>query len=356
MPTASAVDEHGVAISLQTVGNLRATTGLFGSGYLEMLSRQISAELQQIRDNMSPGEARNLVAKGIDFGTLQLTNGALWDASAVQGLPRQSLLSRGAHEPPSLLIRPWHQAGNAVSLREFTNTAFNQHHGMQSIERFGLDTDLDSDGFTNELTRGEVTAVTVYQATLQVPGRVIPHIPEIEGAVLMGEDVFERIGCAGCHIPKLPLDADGWIYVEPNPYNPPGNLRSGEIEDYKVDLTSDELPGPRLKPDRNGIVWVDAYTDFKLHDICEPGFEEPLDQNQSPWSPEFRMGNCRFLTKRLWGAANQPPYFHHGLFTTMRRAILSHYGEANDSRLAFEALSEYEKDSLVEFLKPGFPI
>src|SRR5690606_14576340 len=114
---------------------------------------------------------------------------------------------------------------------------------------------------------------------------------------------FERIGCSVCHIPKLPLDAKGWIYVEPNPYNPRGNLRSGEMEDYKVDLTSDELPAPRLKPDSNGVVWVDAYTDFKLHDICEPGMEEPLDQNQSPWSPKFKEGNRKFLTKRLWGAA-----------------------------------------------------
>jgi hypothetical protein len=32
-----------------------------------------------------------------------------------------------------------HQAANVVSLREFTNNAFNQHHGMQSTERFGLD-------------------------------------------------------------------------------------------------------------------------------------------------------------------------------------------------------------------------
>ena len=40
-----------------------------------------------------------------------------------------------------------------MSIREFTNTAYNQHHGIQSTERFGRDTDPDGDGFTNELTR-----------------------------------------------------------------------------------------------------------------------------------------------------------------------------------------------------------
>ena len=96
---------------------------------------------------------------------------------------------------------------------------------------------------------------------------------------------------------------------------------------------------------------VDAYTDYKLHDIGGAEDVEPLDRNRSPWSPKFRDGNRRFLTKRLWGAANEPPFFHHGLFTTMRRSILAHAGEALDSRKAFEALTDYDKDSLIEFLK-----
>src|SRR5207253_8407694 len=110
----------------------------------------------------------------------------------VEGLPRLSLLSTGSVHPPTLVIRPWHQAGNVVSIREFTNNAYNHHHGIQSTERFGLDTDPDGDGFKNELTRADVTAVTVYQATLQVPGRVIPRDAEIEQAVLIGEKTFEK--------------------------------------------------------------------------------------------------------------------------------------------------------------------
>src|SRR5207247_5222800 len=129
---------------------------------------------------------------------------------------RVSLISTATSNPPTLIIRPWHQASNVVSLREFTNTAFNQHHGIQSPERFGLDTDPDGDGFKNELTRADVTAITIWQATLQVPGRVIPREPEIERAVLLGERKFEEIGCASCHIPRLPIDNEGWIYSEPN--------------------------------------------------------------------------------------------------------------------------------------------
>ena len=351
LPTRGGVDESGQAASLQSIANLRATTGMFGAGYLEMLARQITEELQRVRSSIKPGETKELVAKGIHFGKLTLTKQGLWDTSQVEGLGRLSLLTTGSNNPPTLAIRPWHQASNLISLRDFTDTAFNQHHGIQSTERFGLDTDPDGDGFKNEMTRADLTAVTIYQAILQAPGRVIPRDPAIERAVVHGESLFTQIGCAACHIPRLPLENQGWIYSEPNPFNLPGNLRSGEVPDLKVDLTSNVLPPPRLRPDVSGKVWVEAFTDFKLHNICEPGDAEPLDMNQSQWSKKFKEGNCRFLTKRLWGAANEPPFFHHGLFTTLRQSVLAHAGEAEASRKAFKLLPAAEQDALIEFLK-----
>lgn len=189
---------------------------------------------------------------------------------------------------------------------------------------------------------------------MAVPGRVIPNDPEIEDAVLNGEKVFDRIGRASCHIPALPLDRNGWIYSEPNPFNPPLNLRPGTTKTLTMVLNGPELPKPRLSPDpeKPEVLWVPAYTDLKLHDISDPSASgEALDQNQTPWTAKFRNGNRRFLTKRLWGAANEPPFFHHGLFTTLRQSVLAHAGEALDSRTQFQNLKEYDQDSLIEFLK-----
>jgi cytochrome c peroxidase len=242
-----------------------------------------------------------------------------------------------------------------VSLRQFTNNAFNHHHGIQTSERFGDGTDPDGDGHYDELTRADVTAVSVFQATLPVPGQVVPNNLAVEEAIYHGERLFSEIGCASCHTPRLPLNDQGWVYTEPNPYNPDGNLRPGDGREYRVDLSSEELPGYRLEPDADGIVWVPAFTDLKLYDITtgapDDPAREPLNINAPGGSEAFLAGNSRFLTKKLWGAANERPYFHHGKFTTLREATLAHYGQAKWTRDAFVALPARKQDQVIEFLK-----
>ncbi len=366
MPTRSGTDEGRQSTRLDTVGNSRATPGMFGAGYLEMLAREITTDLHTIRDGMVLGDTRPLVSKGISFGTLTRRADGMWDTSKVEGLGRLSLLAPMPIDRPSLIVRLWHQASHVISLREFTNTSFNHHHGIQSTERFGRNTDPDGDGFMNEMTRADVTAAAVFQATLAVPGRVIPNDREVEDAVLAGERAFQKIGCARCHVPELPLTKTGWIYTEPNPFNQATNLRPGDARQLRLDLNDPRLPQPRLVPSAAtpDVILVPAYTDFKLHDITDPDdpdAAEPIDMNQSLVSAKLLLGNRRFVTKRLWGAANEPPFFHHGRLTTLRQALLAHHGEALVERRAFERLAVAEQDGLIEFLKtlqvlpPGTP-
>jgi hypothetical protein len=124
-----------------------------------------------------------------------------------------------------------------------------------------------------------------------------------------------------------------------------------------VDLTSNMLPLPRLRA-HDGLVMVPAYTDLKLHDISassDPKTDpecEPLDQNQPAGSPAFFAGNCKFITRKLWGFYNQGGAFmHHGKFTTAREAVEAHNGEALSQRLAFDALPPDLQNDLIEFLK-----
>ena len=159
---------------------------MFGSGFVEMLARQITADLQTIRDATPAGGSSALVSKGISFGAIARHGDGSWDTSGVAGISAPSLVTTGAGSPPSLIVRPLHQAANVISLRQFTNNAFNHHHGMQAEERFGLGVDADGDGFVNELTRADISAATVFQATLPVPGRVISSDPTIRAAVING--------------------------------------------------------------------------------------------------------------------------------------------------------------------------
>ena len=352
-PTKGAVDENGNPVTLQTLANSRNTLGMFGSGFIEMLARQMTADLQAIRDSIAPGDSAMLQTKGVEFGFLVRNPDGSWDTSNAEGLPAPSL----AGPVPSLVIHPFHQAGAVVSLRQFSNNAFNHHHGIQTAERFGAGVDADGDGFVNEMTRADVTAVSVWQAQLAVPGRVIPNNRKVEDAVRLGENVFASIGCAGCHVPTLPLTNYGWIYTEPNPYNPAGNLQPGQAPDLSVDLTDKRLDLPRLPKRKSGagyVVDVPAFTDLKLHDItCGPDDpnREPINMHFPAGSAEFFAGNSQFLTRKLWGVANEPPYFHHGQYTTLRQAIEAHCGEAMASANAWAGLTDEERNGVIEFLK-----
>ena len=373
--TRGAVDESGQFVTMENVTNERKTIGMSGSGFVEMLARQMTAELQAQRDATLPGNSTQLSSKGISFGVLTRNGDGTWNTSQVKGLAAPSLSSKGT-TPPSLIIRPLHQVGNVVSIRQFSNTAFNHHHGMQSEERFGLGADPDGDAFVNELTTADLTAVSLHQATLAVPGRIIPNDPAVEQANLAGEALFNKIGCATCHA-TLPLTSSnnpglagkpGWIYFEPNPYNPATGPNSPNLQlgptNYPVsapavtvDLTSETLPLPRLQA-HQGIVMVAAYTDLKLHDISatsDPKTDpecEPLDQNQPAGSAGFFAGNCKFITRKLWGFYNQGGAFmHHGKFTTAREAVEAHSGEALTQRKAFDALPADLQADVIEFLK-----
>src|SRR5436190_12359231 len=373
--TRGAVDESGKFVNMENATNDRKTIGMNGSGFVEMLARQMTADLQAERDATSPGNRTPLTSKGVFFGTLTHNGDGTWDVAQVEGLAAPSLSTKGSI-PPSLIIRPLHQVGNVISIRQFSDNAFNHHHGMQAEERFGLSTDPDGDGRANELTTADLTAVSVFQATLPVPGRVIPNDPAVERANLMGESVFNTIGCTACHA-SLPLTSHnnpglpgqpGWIYFEPNPYNPATGPNSPNLQlgptNYPVsapaltvDLTSNMLPLPRL-PAKNGSVLVEAYTDLKLHDISatsDPATDpecEPLDQNQPAGSPSFFAGNCKFITRKLWGFYNQGGAFmHHGKFTTAREAVEAHHGEALSQRQTFDALPIDRQNAVIEFLK-----
>lgn len=332
-------DENGVPapMTLHGAADERNTLGMFGSGAIEMLAREMTAELHDARNlaikhAIKGGAAVTapLNAKGVSFGSLTAHPDGHVDTAGVRGVDAD------------LVIRPFHQKGVVVSLRQFTNNAYFHHHGLQPVERFGMNTDSDRDGVVNELSIGDITASTIYQAQLGVPGQVIPRDARIAAAIRQGEQVFGKVGCAGCHRPELTLESP--LYSEPNPYNPPFNLRPEEGKrPFQFDLTREgELP--RLER-AGGRVVVRAFTDLKRHELGNDPLinNERVVQNGVPTSV--------FLTKKLWGFASEPHYLHNGRATRIAQAIGAHGGEAQGAREAFLAQSAADRAAVVEFLK-----
>jgi hypothetical protein len=322
-------------LDLDTVANERATIGMFGAGFIELLAREMTADLQKIRDNTVAQALGNgapatqpLVSKGVTFGSISSSATGVIDTSGVVGVDAD------------LIVKPFHQKGVVISLREFTNNAMNHHHGMQSAERFGAGSDADNDGRSDELSPGDISAVTLFQALLPVPGVVLPADPARRAAVDRGEIRFAEIGCAECHKPSLELFSA--LFREPGSLNPPGNLQPGDVaQPFIVDLTV-HGEGPRLERGPLGTIPVPAYTDLKRHDMG-PGLGEPLVQGGVPGTV--------FLTKKLWGAANEPPYMHHGRALTLDEAIRMHGGEAQASRDTYVGLTVVDQRCIVDFLR-----
>src|SRR5437870_3950971 len=65
IPTKDDVDELGNHVILQTIADSRKTIAMNGSGFIEMLARQITADLQAARDMTPAGGSMVLMSKGI---------------------------------------------------------------------------------------------------------------------------------------------------------------------------------------------------------------------------------------------------------------------------------------------------
>src|SRR5215470_4676299 len=101
--TRGAVDESGQFVTMENVTNERKTIGMSGSGFVEMLARQMTAELQAERNATLPGNSTQLSSKRISFGALTRNGDGTWNTSQVKGLAAPSLSSKGT-TPPSLII------------------------------------------------------------------------------------------------------------------------------------------------------------------------------------------------------------------------------------------------------------
>lgn len=322
----------------------RGTNHLFGAGLVELLAREMSLELQAVR-NAALSQARatgaavrlGLQAKGVDFGYISAEPDGSVNLDELDGVDTD------------LVIRPFTQKGVMTSLRQFTINALNQHHGMQADERFGArwtgSDDFDGDGKTGEITAADVSALVAWQATLPAPVRMVPEIDGWAEAAARGEANFAGFGCTTCHRPALPLE--NLSFVDPGPFDLAGTLNDGQVgarATYDIALLD---WAERLPRDDQGRILVPLFGDLKRHVMTD----NQIDALGNELLSQRFVDRNIFQTAELWGVGSTQPYGHRNDFSSLDEIILAHGGNGRQARDAYEAAAKKEKSDLIAFLK-----
>jgi len=324
--------------------NERGSNHLFGAGLVEMLAREMSLDLQAIRTKaLSQARAEKttvrllLESKGVEFGFITAEADGSVNLDELDGVDTD------------LVIRPFSQKGVMTSLRQFTVNALNHHHGMQAGERFGArwtgSDDHDGDGYSNEISAGDVSAMVAWQATLPAPGRMVPEVDGWAEAAERGEAAFTEMGCASCHRPALPLDS--LAFADPGPYDLAGTLNDRQVGAKAIyDFTLLEWTRD-LPRDDQGRVLVPLFGDLKRHDMAD----NQIDALGNELLSQRFVDRNIFQTAELWGVGSTQPYGHRNDFSSLNDIILAHGGAGRAARDAYAAAADADKSAMIAFLK-----
>lgn len=250
------------ATTLRYFMHIRNPPHVFGTGYAQKIAEEMTAELQ---DEYIKGIGKfvvnkretevSLESKGVGFGKLVLKP----KPQAVSSLTAtnvidEHLLGLCSGEKSSLfdvddsgldgvscdlIVRPFQWKGIAQSERNFVRDALNFHFGIESHEgrecdpsaspapndapciRIGNSNsgirDIDRDGMTDEMSYGNVTALTIFTMSLRPPVQNIPKGASERSLVERGSMLFKGAGlpggqldkaaCSSCHRPSMSLES-----------------------------------------------------------------------------------------------------------------------------------------------------
>ena len=376
----------------------RDSPHLFGLGLQEQLAEEITAELRAIRAEavliaglINQPVTRQLLSKGINYGSLTAQPNGTVDASGVVGINQD------------LRIRPFFAQGGTTSIREFLVGALNAEMGLESpdidlinaqsgpvttpsgavldgtqdfIENAPVQSptdDPDLDGVVNEIPVSIIDFMEFYLLNYFKPA-----IGKPSQEATLGRILFTQIGCSSCHVQNLTIDTDRRVADVETVYNPAqGNPFNNMFATAATFLAPDPAVPPIMMGETTipggllpaGITFVvrNFFADFKRHNLG-PNFEErnyanfvaqvsgfgpgpgaPLPVEPPPVAP-FNFV-VQHITEPLWGVGDTAPYGHDGRSGTLDDVILRHGGEAAAARAGYAALPPFAQVWLQTFLR-----
>jgi CxxC motif-containing protein (DUF1111 family) len=149
-----------------------------------------------------------------------------------------------------------------------------------------------------------------------------------------GEGLFNKIGCATCHVETLTTA-------------PAGTKINGGTFTIPVAL---------------GSITFHPYGDFLMHDLgtgdgilqaTREHYGNKVFQMMSGYlaKQDFESSRNKIRTAPLWGVRLRPRLMHDGASLMLRDAILRHRGEASHVSQQFEKLKREDQEAIIEFLK-----
>lgn len=203
---------------------------------------------------------------------------------------------------------------NKANLLDQTAAAFVGDMGITS-SLFPKENHTDAQDLSGEFPSGgspeicdrDLNDVVFYMQTLGVPAARV----EDRSAFRQGEELFEKLQCASCHVPVLET-----------------------MDDYPIPA----LAGQTIRP----------YTDLLLHDMGE---------GLADGRPDFEATGSEWRTPPLWGIGLYPKVnrhsrlLHDGRARGVEEAVLWHGGEAEASKAAFMTLTAKQRSLVVRFVE-----
>ncbi|MBI4553176.1 MAG: thiol oxidoreductase [Candidatus Latescibacteria bacterium] len=213
---------------------------------------------------------------------------------------------------PGLNIGRFGLKANNTSLLAQVVGAYHQDIGMTSEYRPVENPNPLGHGVSvgDEVADPEISAATVLQTVMYLRLLAPPARGRITPAVTQGEQVFQSIGCATCHVPTM----------RTGPHDIP------QLSNQDVHL----------------------YSDLLLHD---------LGPELADGRPDHDATGTEWRTRPLWGLrlvgrflGGLPVYLHDARTSDLAEAIRLHGGEAQGARDRFLSLSEADRRALIAFL------
>jgi CxxC motif-containing protein (DUF1111 family) len=149
-----------------------------------------------------------------------------------------------------------------------------------------------------------------------------------------GSELFEKVGCATCHVAALTTAAAGT-----------------KINGGKFTI-----------PEALGAKTFYPYSDFLMHNVdTGDGIVVPMTEHygrrmyQTTWKnfsvDDFHNARFKVRTAPLWGLRLRTRLMHDGTSVTLRDAITRHRGEASEATRHFDKLSQADQEAILEFLR-----